>query len=144
MKTTRALALVAPVILTLSGIAHAGGSHPSYKCVGTEPFWSAEIQGGAIKVSSPDASPQGYSTRKYTLSSSESAAGMSEGVAVQVTGSRSIRGRNGATVRHKVSVSIIHAGTSGCSDGMSDETYSHHALVKEANGALLYGCCHSQ
>ena len=27
-----------------------------------------------------------------------------------------------------------------CSDGMSDEVYSHHAVF-DVNGVVLYGCC---
>jgi uncharacterized membrane protein len=131
-----------PLSLTAT-FAQAAGA-PGYKCAGTEPFWSAEVQGSLVSVSSPDASPQGYSTRKYAVASSEGAAGVTPETATQVIGNRTVRVRGGGTANQKVTVSIIHAGASGCSDGMSDETYSHHALIKESNGPLLYGCCNSK
>lgn len=89
-------------------------------CNGTEPFWNASVKDGKISYLSPELE------KKVTLkvTSTQQAAGFSE--------------NNSMVIKSKYTTLSMIAGE--CSDGMSDETYSHHALY-DYKGVLFGGCC---
>lgn len=89
-------------------------------CVGTEPFWGLKISEKSIRFSSPDV----LDGVQLKIKSKKEAAGMVEGFATVIK------------TKH-TSLTMVRG---ECSDGMSDATYSHHA-VYEMKGTVYYGCC---
>jgi uncharacterized membrane protein len=90
------------------------------KCGGTEPFWGASVAGNTLTFTAPN-QPKPI---KLKILSTRQAAGMSENTVL--------------VAKTKYSTLTLVAGP--CSDGMSDETYTHHA-VYDINGTVMYGCC---
>ncbi len=91
------------------------------QCAGTEPFWGVSVSGTTLTYSSPEME----NAAKLKIKSTRQAAGMAGNVA--------------AVIKTKYSTLTIVAGAD-CSDGMSEDTYTHHA-VYDVNGTVLYGCC---
>lgn len=89
-------------------------------CNGTEPFWNASVKKGIITYLSPELEK----TVSLKVTSTQQAAGFTE--------------NNSMVIKTKYTTLSLISGE--CSDGMSDETYSHHALY-DYNGVLLGGCC---
>lgn len=91
----------------------------TFNCVGTEPFWGAEITDKVIRYSDPV-------NEKISLKilSKKNALGFAEDAAF--------------VVKTKYASASVSLGE--CSDGMSDEVYSH-TIVLEMNGDVLAGCC---
>lgn len=88
-------------------------------CIGTEPFWNAQITDKVIRFSDPE-------NEKVSLKilSIKNAIGFGEGSAF--------------IAKTKYASAAVTLGE--CSDGMSDEVYSH-TIVLEMNGNVLAGCC---
>ncbi len=89
-----------------------------YKCVGTEPFWSLKITETQMSLDMEDV------VRTESVQSKIQAAGMADEFAFVVTSASG-------------SATVI---SGECSDGMSDNIYSHHVVVK-AGPMVLAGCC---
>ena len=89
------------------------------ECGGTEPFWNASVKKGIMTVSDPSLE----TSAKLRVLSINQAAGFSAD--------------NIMVVKTKFSRLTVVAGN--CSDGMSEETYSHHAVL-ERDGIVLGGC----
>lgn len=90
----------------------------SFKCVGTEPFWSLEITDKVIRYSDP------VSQESYKVTQKKSAWGFSENAAF--------------VIKTKYTSAAVTLGD--CSDGMSDELYTY-TIVFEKNDGVLAGCC---
>ena len=90
-----------------------------YSCFGTEPFWGIKI---TEEVLSFDEIIE-VKADEVILSKTQ-AAGTTSDYAFSVE-----------TANTQISVV-----TGECNDGMSDNIYSHHALVK-TDSQVLYGCC---
>jgi len=115
--------------VTLAGLIFASTAHAElkgYVCMGTEPFYSVDID--VKKGELTYVAPEVIDGESYKISGPKHAAGMSEdSVAV-------FQGQN-------VSATILSASISGaCSDGMSDNSYDYH-LVLTKGDRVLYGCC---
>lgn len=94
-------------------------SAATLNCVGTEPFWGAQITDKMLRYSDPV-------NEKMSLKI------LSKKMAVGY-------GEDGAfVVKTKYANASVALGE--CSDGMSDEVYSH-TIVLEMNGNVLAGCC---
>ena len=106
---------IALILLTLSASSFAS----EYECFGTEPFWGAKIT--KTELSIDDFETQ--STSK--IMSRETAAGVGEDYAF--------------IVRTKDQTASVIAGE--CNDGMSDNIYSHHIMIDNVGGRVVYGCC---
>lgn len=92
----------------------------SLNCTGTEPFWSVSIKNGILKYNDPVLEKP----MSLKVLSTQNAAGFSEGTVMII----------------KTKFTRLSAISGACSDGMSDDTYSHHAIF-ETNGVVLAGCC---
>jgi uncharacterized membrane protein len=108
---------IALLSLTLSMTAMAD---TNYSCLGTEPFWGLDIVGENVTFSNPVLE----NSTVEQVSSRTTAAGVQEDFAFVLTTENSI--------------SAISQ--TECSDGMSDEVYSHQIIYKNAD-SVLYGCC---
>lgn len=101
--------------------ASASSFASTISCAGTEPFWHIDIKGKTLEYSSPE-TPEGA---KFTVTTIQEAAGaptdLAKVIKTQFTSLTIVRG-------------------SDCTDGMSEQTYTHHA-VYEIGGSVLYGCC---
>jgi len=107
------------VALTFSLISTASFA-TTVNCVGTEPFWSVRTDGKVLMYSDPVSR-----TRPMPITSVTQAAGFADGFAF--------------IVKTKTTRLTVIAGQ--CSDGMSDETYTHHTVLmkmgKNCAGWLL-------
>ncbi len=106
-------------ILLLSLIAAFQVSAAEYTCFGTEPFWGLTITDSVVKfdeIEGPKADEK--------ILSKEDAAGTTSDYAFVVK-------------TPKTQIAVV---TGECNDGMSDNIYSHHALVTTKT-QVLYGCC---
>ncbi len=90
-----------------------------YSCFGTEPFWGITITEDVLKFDEIIE----VKADEVILSKTD-AAGTTSDYAFSVETA-------------KTQISVI---TGECNDGMSDNIYSHHALVK-TDSQVLYGCC---
>jgi uncharacterized membrane protein len=88
-------------------------------CAGTEPFWSVRTDGKVLMYSDPVSR-----TRPLPITSVTQAAGFANGFAFIV----------------KTNSTRLTVIAGECSDGMSDETYSHHTIY-EMGDRVLAGCC---
>lgn len=91
----------------------------NYKCFGTEPFWGMELVNNSLVLDLFD-----ETKTSEEVISRETAAGMANEFAFIAKTKNS-------------SATIV---TGECSDGMSDEIYSHHVVYTDGR-AVLYGCC---
>lgn len=89
-------------------------------CSGTEPFWNASVKNNIMTVSDPTLD----TSAKLRVLSVNQAAGFTA--------------NNIMVVKTKYSRLTVVAGD--CNDGMSEETYSHHAVL-ERDGIVFGGCC---
>lgn len=92
--------------------------HP-FRCVGTEPFWGVDVDGGMASFSTPEG------REPLTLVSQGTAA---NGVFAALTGPG---GSDWAMI-------AVHG---QCSDGMSDRIYGWQTMVWRGNDTVLSGCC---
>jgi len=90
------------------------------ECGGTEPFWGATVKDGLITYLDPNMDK----SIKLKVTSVDQAAGYSI--------------NNIIVIKTKFTRMTVVQGD--CSDGMSDETYSHNAVF-EKDGIVLGGCC---
>jgi uncharacterized membrane protein len=89
-------------------------------CGGTEPFWGLKVTDKIMTFSSPELEKP----IALKVISRKEAAGFTAGFAF--------------VVKSKfANLSVI---TGECSDGMSDEVHSHHAIF-ENGGTVFAGCC---
>jgi uncharacterized membrane protein len=93
-------------------------SAATFSCVGTEPFWGAKITDKGVHYSDP------VSKEHLKITSKKNAIGFAEGASF--------------VVKTKYTSTAVAMGE--CSDGMSDEVYSH-TIVMEKGGVVLSGCC---
>lgn len=106
--------LIAVLALTLSVSTMAS----EFSCVGTEPFWSLKITETQMSLDMMD----GVQTE--AVQSKTQAAGTAEDYAFVVTSASG-------------SATVVRA---ECNDGMSDNIYSHHVVLKSGS-VVLAGCC---
>lgn len=90
------------------------------KCIGTEPFWSATVKNGILKYNDP-IQEKPVSLKVLSIKNAE---GFSPNN-IQVIKTKFTR------------LSLVRG---ECSDGMSDNIYSHHAIY-EKDDVVLGGCC---
>jgi uncharacterized membrane protein len=95
-------------------------ANAALNCVGAEPFWNLQVEAKTMKFTDT----QDLKGSVLKILSSTEAAGMATNV---------------ATVR-KSKFSRLTTIQGECSDGASDEAYTHHAIF-EMNNTVLYGCC---
>lgn len=111
------------ILLTFS-FAVSAMAESNYSCGGTEPFWGLTIKGNKMSVSAP----LGDEAVVEEITSRTSAAGTGEEyVFVAKT--------------QNMSATIV---TGECSDGMSDEVFSHHIVYTTGSSddiGVYYGCC---
>lgn len=88
-------------------------SNPSYRALGTEPFWGLTIDQAALTFSRPDAAPIRQARPQAII-----------GIAGEIYQTPRLR------------VNIVHA---KCSDGMSDRSYPDKVQV-DADGRRFEGC----
>lgn len=93
-----------------------------YSCGGTEPFWDLTIKGNAVTYNEFMADE---TTKTEEILTRKTAHGLVEDFAFEVKTS-------------SMTASVVKDAT--CSDGMSEQTYSH-AILLNVDGAVLYGCC---
>lgn len=112
------------LIVTLVGSASAFASG-NYDCSGTEPFWDMQIRGPTISYADP----------------------MKKIPAMKVTEVRTAAGMAPAFLEYikaKTPAGYLVTATVNanetCSDGMSEDKYSHQVVV-HLGGAILFGCC---
>jgi uncharacterized membrane protein len=118
-------AIFAPVACVIFSVAATPLRAADFKCAGTEPFWDVAVSGSSLTFKRAGFKPG----PKMSIASTLDASGVKAGVA------RVIKTR-------KVTLTLVK-GT--CSDGMSDDKFSHHAvLVRRSLGStddVFYGCC---
>lgn len=107
-------------------IGAAGAQAADFSCVGTEPFWSLKVAGNTLTFSTPE-DPDGTAMK---IKSVRDAAGLAPGFA------RVYRVKRGC---HSATLTIVH--DEKCSDGMSDQTYTHAAVYDDGGKTVFYGCC---
>ena len=90
------------------------------KAIGTEPFWAAEVEGRCVTYKTPE---DQAGTRVWA----------------HVDSGTERRVWNGALRGRQFQLTVQPAGESGCSDGMSDKTYSLQAVLR-VNGETRNGC----
>ncbi len=90
-----------------------------YSCFGTEPFWGIKITEKVLKFDEIIE----VKADEVILSKTQAHGTMSDYAFLVET--------------DKTQISVV---TGECNDGMSDNIYSHHALVKTGS-QVLYGCC---
>lgn len=110
----KAILAITTFMLTIPAFA------ANLNCSGTEPFWNATIDNKLMTVS--DASLD--NPVKLKILSVNQAAGFTD--------------NNIMVIKTKFSRMTVVAGN--CSDGMSEETYTHHAVL-ERDGIIFGGCC---
>jgi uncharacterized membrane protein len=97
----------------------------SFTCAGTEPFWTLTVAGPSLTFDRAGFKSSG----KLSIISTLQAAGMKPDVA--------------KLVKTKRTTLTIVRGT--CSDGMSDDKFSHHAVFEKrtvlGGDDVFYGCC---
>lgn len=111
-------------IAALALLSAATAFATEMKCGGTEPFWAVTVKNGKMTFSSPESPQDAVSA----VVSTREAAGMIAGTAT--------------VVKTKNSTLTVVRGAD-CSDGMSEETYTHHAIY-DADGTVFSGCCKVQ
>ena len=121
--------LLIALSLILSTSAVLASDSVKLKCTGTEPDWNISVDGQTVVYKSPT----NLKGTTYLNAYNTEAAGMVAGNGFQV---------NASTKRNiqKITLSVIKAGSEGCSDGMSEDPYTHSVLVN-VGGKLLLGCC---
>ncbi|MBS1961268.1 MAG: hypothetical protein JST04_03555 [Bdellovibrionales bacterium] len=118
------------IVLLVSVLFASEAFAANLTCVGTEPFWGVTVDGNTLTYSTPD-HPNG---EKLAIGSIRTADGMPEG-------STTVFRTKACIFRRTTTLTVIRA--SGCSDGMSDATYSHY-VVYDIEGHVLAGCCNEQ
>ncbi len=94
-------------------------SNEAFSCFGTEPFWGLRVENNTLSFDNFDS----ISTSK--IISAKNAEGTTDLFATVIT------------AENQDSLTIVRG---ECNDGMSDNLYSHHAVVK-LKDRVLYGCC---
>jgi uncharacterized membrane protein len=113
---TKTIATLA--VLMLTSTVHAA----VFRCMGTEPFWTAQInttkQVTKLQLTGPEGST----------------------ISTKITQAAGTTGDYAFTAEGKyVTFSVVT--DAACNDGMSDNTYTHAVLLKRAGTSPLYGCC---
>lgn len=112
--------LITLLALTVSASAMA----TDYKCSGTEPFWGMSIEGDKLSYDYPADEPVNK-TEKIISKKLMAARPEAFGVVAKTK---------------KATATIVL--NDQCSDGMSDETYSHSAVLDvKGLSVALEGCC---
>lgn len=89
-------------------------------CIGTEPFWSVAVKNGILKYNDPI---------------QEKAVGLK---VLSIKNAEGFSPKNIQVIKTKFTRLSLVRGE--CSDGMSDDIYSHHAIY-EKEDVVLGGCC---
>jgi uncharacterized membrane protein len=106
----------------------AFAAEPTFMCGGTEPFWDLKIHPKGIKFRI------GTDPGQIKLAAVQPKA--AAGFAIEA-----LRVYNTVTEK-KEKVTILIKAAKGCSDGMSDATYSHEAFyINSSTGDVYGGCC---
>jgi uncharacterized membrane protein len=105
------------LVLSFSINAFAGSD---FTCGGTEPFWSLYLVGNEVSLSMP----LGDEPTKEQVISRINATNIAEDVAFVIK-------------TETASLTII---AGACSDGMSEDIYTHH-IVYNSGDSMIYGCC---
>ncbi len=92
-----------------------------FSCFGTEPFWSASIKGNQVTLNMLGTDE----VRATKIESVKNANGTGHNFAFVIETDKNM------------SLNIIQG---QCSDGMSDNVYSHQILLND-NGNVFFGCC---
>jgi uncharacterized membrane protein len=121
-EPTAAAATPSPSATAAALPAQAGAILPSrFTALGTEPFWSAEVDGAILVYKTP-----------------ENQAGTNVAITRQVLGETTlISGTLGGTLGGKPL--ILSVRTARCSDGMSDREYPF-AVARAIAGEVAQGC----
>jgi uncharacterized membrane protein len=90
-------------------------------CSGTEPFWNADVNSNSVTFNLVGDD----SVKVSNIKSITNAAGMSDGYAFVIEADKNI------------SLSILKG---ECNDGMSDNIYPFHVILKDSKN-VFYGCC---
>lgn len=111
-----------PVLATLFGATVFAANR--YHCVGTEPFWSADVSEKTVIVSSPGEERE---TLLIAQRSYPQGTAPSFGEVIRA-------GKPG------VDATLTIRSDSKCNDGMSEQTYTHEIWFLR-NNTLVVGCC---
>lgn len=107
-------------LLALVALSNTGFAASEISCSGTEPFWSATAVNGALIYRNMGETK----AVRLKILKTQQAQGLSPDVDF--------------VVKTKYASLTVVAGE--CSDGMSDNKYSHHAIMS-IGGEVLSGCC---
>jgi uncharacterized membrane protein len=110
----------------LAAQAQAHADFKGFVCVGTEPFFSVDIDVNSGKLNYT--APEVLNGMDYKISKPMNAVGLNELTVVVFKG----KGVNATVLSNDVGAR--------CTDGMSDNEYSYH-LVLTRGDIVNYGCC---
>ncbi len=101
-------------------------------CVGTEPFWNVQIDVEKSEMTYVD--PVVAKAITYKLEAPQQAHGMQDDNVIVYTSD-------------SLTTTVLSSNIAGstCTDGMSDENYEFHAVVRSKGGpfeGVFYGCCY--
>lgn len=121
------LAANAETTQTIKNTNRKIAAETSFKCSGTEPFWSVQIKNGKMEYMDPSISK----TIVNKITAQQQTAGSNIGVVY--------------TSKKKNSQDLAIVKIASCSDGMSDNNYdydiSYITIDKNGNPSFLTGCC---
>jgi uncharacterized membrane protein len=116
------------VLVAVAGILAASpAAAVEFKCSGTEPFWGMEIGGTVAKFTSPE------DTVDTPIRVKKTRTGANTGADYLTV----FEGRIGKARGRPMTV-VVRG--DACSDGMSDDTYSHAAVLITPS-RVYAGCC---
>lgn len=107
--------------LILTAFTTTSFAASNWKCVGTEPFWGATILDNKVVFASPELERPVSSS----IVSLQTAAGVGPDFAFVVK-------------TQNLTATVV---SGACTDGMSDNEYTHHIVIDRGNTRVLYGCC---
>lgn len=119
-------------ILSAAVVLSSASAFAEFKglgCLGTEPFWSLDVD--VVKSKMTYTSPDNLKGSAYKMSQPSQAVGLQENMVMVFK-----------AAKKDVSATVISSDLAGkkCSDGMSENEYSFHVVYR--NGAnVVYGCC---
>lgn len=122
--------LALPVLAKEKGRQIATSEAKDFDCGGTEPFFNVKIRGKRLEYNDPLVSSK---VKKYNTSGPRDAAGLSSGNVFTYTDKNK-------TILLTLLNSTMAGGT--CSDGMSEQVYSHHLILVQ-DDHTYYGCCNA-
>lgn len=116
-------------VALISGLISTSAFAARYACVGTEPFYSLDINTTTNRLR--HSTPTNPTGNLYRITRPRQAQGIQTNMAFVVKGTLS-----------DVSATLLSSQLTGhtCSDGMSDRAYGYH-LVFTRRSQVFYGCC---